>query len=221
MRLCPHCQRLKPDTHFYSRSGSSRCRQRLVWTLDRRYRVMTYLNLGLSDAAIGKKMGVSGEAIKLMRRRYGIEGVTKTKLTAREVARVMGVQCAKSVTRWIAARLLRGEHGYRQGPHRIWLVERVDLYGFVEDEGTWHVWDPARITDRDLRRYATRIRGGVRFLTPGEVADRMFVQHTTVNSWIHKGFLPARRWGNWWIDERDLARFELPRIGGHPRKTAA
>lgn len=211
MRLCDTCQRMCPASHFYPRSGKPRCAAHLTWPLHRRYKVMELLNRGKSNAQIAKTMDTTEAAIVLMRRRYGIEGAAKTKMTSSEVARVMGIGCAKTVVRWIAEGWLDGIHGYKQGPSRVWLVERVDLYGFVENEDAWHVWTPERITDPQLRAYAERVRGDVRFLTPREAGHELYVEHKTINSWIHKGVLPARRFGNWHIDARDVARLKRER----------
>ena len=220
-RFCEVCQRYRPASHFYSTSGKPRCTPFLKWPLHRRFRVAELINRGYNNARIARDLDTTETAVKLMRKRYKLEPVVAHKLTARETARIMGVGCAKRVVRWINEGWLDGTQGYRQGRHRIWLIERVDLYGFVENEAAWHVWEPDRITDRHLRDYAMRVRGHVRYLTPGEVAERMYCQITTVNQWIHKGWLPARKWGNWRIDERDLARFELPRIGGWRHREAA
>lgn len=221
-RLCPVCNRVKPASHFYPRSGKPRCTPHLVWTQARRFRLMTLIDQGLGDIEIARKMDTTAAAVHVARRRYKIGGVYQHALSARAVAEMMGIGCAKTVTAWIERGFLVGKRIRHQGPHRTWLIQRSDLWAFVEDEQTWHVWATARITDPDLRRHAEEVRGDVRFLTPGEVAERMYTQHSTVNQWIHKGYLPARRWGNWWIDERDLAQFELPQIGGgHYRKEAA
>ena len=220
-RLCPACQRLRPASHFYTRSGNPRCVGSLRWTQARRFQLMTLVDQGYSNAQIGQRMGISANAVKTARRRYGIGGVLNHALSARDVAETMGVRCAKTVTRWIVEGYLEGKQIRRMGPYRGWMVQRSDIYAFVEDERTWHLWTPERITDRQLLRHAERVRSKVRFLTPREVAERMYVQVGTVNQWIHKGYLPARRWGNHRIDERDLERFELPRIGGRRLKNAA
>lgn len=211
---------MRPASHFYARSGKPRCAGQLRWTQARRFELMTLVDRGLSDDEIAKHFGVTPDAIHLTRKRYGIGSVMRYALSARDVADAMGVGCSKVVTRWIDEKFLAGRRIRTMGPHRGWMVQRDALYAFVEDERTWHLWTPERITDRHLRRYAEQVRGNVQFLTTGDVAERLYCAHTTVQSWIAKGYLPARRWGNWWIDERDLARFELPQIGGGNRKAA-
>lgn len=217
-RLCDQCGRMRPASHFYARTGTGRCKGKVRWDQARRFRLMTYIDAGLSNEHIGRKLGVSAQAVILARKRYGIGPTLATALSATSVASLMGAGCSKAVGRWIDAGLLTGKRIRRMGPNRGWMVQRSDLYAFVEDERTWHVWEVERITDPALKRYAEKVRGAVRFLTPGEVAERMYVVTNTVNQWIRKGYLPARRWGNWRIDERELARFELPRIGGRRKE---
>lgn len=222
LRLCPACDRMVPPSHFYSKSGKPRCAALIKWTQAKRFELMGMIDGGWSNAQIARHLGTTEAAVQLARKRYRIPSVFSHALSARDVADIMGVGCSKTVAKWIKARLLRGIRVRHMGPHRTWKVSRDALYAFVEDERTWHLWEVDRITDVSLRRHAKRVRGDVRFLTPGEVAKRYFTSHSVVNSWIHKGYLPARKWGNWWIDERDLERFELPRIGGGAhRKRAA
>ena len=134
---------------------------------------------------------------------------------------MMGVSCSKTVARWIELGLLCGRRGQQWGPYRQWYVTRAALVRFVEDPATWPAWQPERITDAGLRYHAERLRVGVHYLTTAQVAWRLCAQTHTVSDWIRRGWLPATRYGNWWIREDDLARFELPRIGGYRRAVAA
>jgi excisionase family DNA binding protein len=208
-------------SHFYS-SGKSRCRPHLTWTRARRFELMGYIGQGMSDGEIAGVMGVSRDAVKLARRRYGIRGVSAQAYSCRQVADMMGVGCSKTVRAWIRARMLRGHRAYRQGPNRTWRISRDDLWAFMADARTWHLWTVDRIVDDKLRGWAILCgRHRVRFLTPREAAQRLYVEPSTINQWIHKGWLRARRWGNWWIDERDVATFQHPAIGGSRAREAA
>jgi hypothetical protein len=221
MRLCNDCGRMAPASHFYRNSAYGRCRGKLKWPQERRYRLICLIDEGRSEAEIAGILGCTTTAVRLARKRYHVEPVKAHSLSATDVMRIMGLTDAKTVTMWIERGFLHGRRIRQMGPYRQWQVRRDDLYAFLEDEQTWHLWRVERITDRMIRRYAEQVRGTVRFLTSGEVAARMFVQHGAVNHWIHMGYLPARKWGNWWIDERDLETFEKPPIGGGKWRTAA
>ena len=207
-------------SHFYRNSTLGRCRGKLKWPPERRYRLICLVDEGKSNVEIAAALETTERAVELARKRYHIAPVAAHSLSATDVMRIMGLADAKTVTKWIERGFLQGTRIRRMGPYRQWLIRRDDLYAFVEDERTWHLWHIERITDRMLQRYAEQARGDVQFLTPGEVADRMFVGTNAVNHWIHAGYLPARKWGNWWIDERDLEHFEKPAIGGGRHRKA-
>lgn len=191
------------------------------WTGERLWEVMGCVDQGMSDAEIAAQIGVTPEAVHIVRVRNGIRCVRARYLSAREVARRLGAD-EKSVGRWIERGWLRARRGDPPGGWQPqWYIEPDDLERFLHDDRYWPAWHPERITDPALRREMQTLRAGVRYLTPGEVARRMYCTVSTVNGWIHKGWLPARKYGNWWIDERDLARFELPKIGGYRGKERA
>ena len=191
-----------------------------VWTKERRFKLESLVEQGLPDPAIARRLHTTSAAIHLARKRYRIPCRRAAVMTARAIADVMGVGCAKSVTRWVDCGYLRGKRGWRQGQHRVLMVSEADFLAFLEDPDHWHRWDPDRISDPLLREWAQELRRGVRFLTLSEVAERYFVQAATVHSWIKKGYLPAVRNGNHLVRESDLASFTLPELGqGSRRRT--
>lgn len=196
---------------------------RKFWTGERLWAVMGYVDQGLDDAQIAELMGVTAEAIRIIRVRNNIRCVRSHYRSARDVARTLGVH-DKAVCTWIDRGFLRAKLGKPSGGWKPqWYIRPRAVERFLHDERYWHIWRPERITDAALRERMTELRGHVRYLTPGEVAHRLYVTTNAVNHWINKGWLPARKWGNWWILESDLETFELPRIGGPrgPRKQAA
>ena len=112
-----------------------------------------------------------------------------TVLTAREVARVLGVSCAKTVAGWIDQGWLKAR---RAG--RIWRITWDDLMAFLENPAGWISWEPERITDVDVREQARALRHD-RLLTQGEVAARYHVGVETVGQWLDKGWISAQRYG--------------------------
>lgn len=58
LRTCPECGKAAPPTHFYPKSGKPRCIPHLKWPLARRWKVMTMIEQGRSNAQIAKVMGI-------------------------------------------------------------------------------------------------------------------------------------------------------------------
>lgn len=188
--------------------GVQRSRQR--WTSADLWRLAEFIERGWDDVRIGAALGCTPEAACIARKRHGLRSRTAMLMSSRTVAQRMGVSCAKTVARWIETGLLRGHRGQQRGPYQQWYVTDDDLLRFIDDPATWHVWTPERIADTDLGEHALAVRGHVRYLTIGQVAWRCCVTTNAVNAWIRRGLVPARRYGNWWIDERDLAGFTPP-----------
>jgi excisionase family DNA binding protein len=184
-------------------------RSRYRWEANDLLIIEEMIKQGHSDAAIGRTLGCSANAVNIARKRRHIAPRRKTILTARGVAARLGVRCPKAVAWWIKAGYLKGRRGQGCGLNRMWYVREEALLDFLEDARYWHLWDPARV-EPGLRLWLSEVRNGVRFLTTGEVATRLCVSHCTVNDWIHKGYLPVVRRGNWLIRESDLVGFVLP-----------
>lgn len=165
---------------------------------------------GKTDQAIGKRLGRSAVAVNLKRKRAGIAPRTQQVLSAIEIARRLGIPCAKTVAWWAREGWLKGRRGQRRGNNRQLFVLEDALIAFLENERYWHLWDPERVRDPLLREWALDMRRGVRFLSPSEVAARFCVQHSTVNDWIHRGLLSAVRRGNWLVREDTLRGFTPP-----------
>lgn len=179
------------------------------WTTQRQFELAGYLERGYDDTDIARRMGTTRNAIMLARKRHSISSRTDLLWSARRVAVLLGIGCSKAVTRWIERGYLAGRQGQVRGPHRQWYVRYEDIVAFLENPETHHLWQPDRITDRTVREWTADIWTGP-FLTVGEVAERCFVGHQAVNSWIQRGILPAVKYGNWWIRESDLDGFIAP-----------
>jgi excisionase family DNA binding protein len=185
-------------------------RRRTTWTPERVFRLDELIRQGRSDAQIGRALGASANAVNLARKRRHLPPRRVVILSARAVARQLGVGCAKTVVAWRARGWIRARRGQWVGANRMWYFTEEAVWDFVANPAAWHAWDPARIPEAALRELALAVRGGTAYLTPGEVAERYFVSHMAVNDWIHRGVLPAVRWGNWRIREADLIGFVPP-----------
>lgn len=225
--ICRHCGRVMGPKHVYQASGKPRCLNNRTWTTARRFALLTLWEQGFSDRQIGARLGVSAEAIRVMRVRLGISRrrANRDVFTAQEAARMMGCGCAKTITRWIEHGLLRGRRGsVRQGRNRLWQITRNALEAFVRDPRTWPSWRVEAITDPLLQSIAAEARGGVRFLTLGEAADRFGVDTSTVGQWVDNGWLPAVRIGergNHVVRLADVDRLAPGYVYGNGLKEAA
>ena len=172
------------------------------------------LDAGYDLREIALRLRRTPNAIKVKSTRLGISMCTRpTVLTAQEVGRILGVVCSKRVTDWIKRGWLPGRArcSYQGCERFIWGIQYDDLVTFLRDHRYWMTYDPALITDPDLRAELVALRrGSPRWLTPGEVARCYRVDGATVKQWIAKGFLPATRYGNHWIWSADLEGWVIP-----------
>lgn len=180
------------------------------WTARDLDRLDVMLEQGWADELIARKLKRTVTAINLQRKRRGMASRSARLMSARRVAAMLGVGCAKRVVTWITRGYLAGKQGPMRGPHRQWQVTEEAVWAFIEAPDHWHRWDPERIPDRDLREWAIEVRAGVRFLTTGQVAWRLYVTDRAVNDWIRAGLLRAVRCGNWLVREADVEGFTPP-----------
>lgn len=179
-------------------------REPTVWTASRVFQLMTLVEHGRSDDQIANRLGSTVHAVRQARHKHGIPPVTATAHTCASAGRLMGL-CEKIIRSWILNGWLEAKRlRLRRGGNRQWMITEYALYSFLERTEHWHRWHPERITDPDLRDWATSMRAGVQFLTLTEAARIACVQPKTVSDWIRKGWLPALRNGNHTVRESDL-----------------
>lgn len=190
-----------------------------LWTPDDEARLRLGIAQGWNDASIARWLGRSKDAIHVRATRLGIPRRAPTTGCAAEVAAALGVGCAKTVQRWAKLGWLPAQRSSTM-PGAVWRFLWTDVWAFCENPAYWMAWHPERITDPARRTWALELRKGQpQWLTPGQVAKRYHVQRNVVNAWISQFGLKATRYGNWWINEKDLEDWippgELPRA---PRK---
>lgn len=182
---------------------------------------------GKGDLLVAKVLGRTQAAVKNKRRKLGIAPVRRqmSAWNALRISKLLGVDCSKSVARWMDAGLLSFHYGMYVGLNRVRVATPRNVMLFLRNSTHWHLWDVERVTDPKLKMWAAQLRRGPtgQFLTTGPVARRFNVQTKTVTQWIAKGWLPARRGrGNWRIHEKDLEGFVIPiereRVNAHPRR---
>lgn len=179
------------------------------WTEQQRLAVMLGVAYGLPSSTVAKRIGRTATAVDVFVKRNHLSRKHHGPHSGRDVARLLGVGCSKTVTRWVHNGWLKGHSRLRHGPTKMLSVLHDDLLTFLEDPRYWHVWQPERITDAALRQYTQALRT-VTYLTPGQVAARFSVCAGAVNDWIHWDILPAKRYGNWRIAEHDVRNFTPP-----------
>ncbi len=172
------------------------------WTHEEVDRLVTMLDAGHDYDYCARQLRRTPTAIVVKAKRVRCRMLRRpTVLTAREVARLLGKGCAKSVVYWIGAGWLKAKAA-TSSARTIWRICWDDLMAFLQNENYWMAWNAERITDPDLRaEYRTLRATRPRWLTIGAVARRYHVISNTVGQWIEKGFLPAARYGNWYIRE--------------------
>lgn len=145
------------------------------------------------------------------RRRTGRLTTVGTTWSARDVAKVLGIGCAKTVSRWIQWGWLPARNGGGTGQHTLWRIQKADLYTFLGNRMYWMAWQPERITNDSMRAWAMALRADQpRWLTVGEVADRYGVTTKAAHNWIRNGYLPTARYGNHYVWEADLDGWQAP-----------
>ncbi len=189
------------------------------WTREEELRLAEMLDNHRPYAEIAAVLGRTVTAIRLRCKRRGLPALSKAGgMTINKTARLLGVPCAKTVTRWCNEGWLRSHDvGMQLRCGRVRVVEMDDLLGFLEKPKYWHLWEPERITDSGIREWAIEMRQGVRFLTAGEVAKRLCYSMHWVNELIRRGKIRAVRRGNWLVRECDCRHPEPQSSKGRKR----
>lgn len=191
----------------------ARTDRRRDWTHDQVERLSDMLDAGYSYVEIAQRLGRTPTAILVKAKRIGRSmRRTPVVLNAREAGRLLGISCSKRIVDWSRRGWLTARARPTSGTVRtIWAVQYDHLVAFLRDSRYWMTYDPARITDPELRAELVELRANApRWLTPGEVAARCCVDAGTVKQWIAKGYLPATRYGNHWIWSADLEGWVIP-----------
>lgn len=178
----------------------------------------------LSPEQLARELRRTPQAIRVRAKRLHLRWVLPAMphqpshgLPASEVARRLGVSCAKTVAWWIEAGFLDGTRcAVRVGGGRVWRVLPDAVARFLATY-RW-LYDPDRIADPGWRAFVAALPPE-RYLTVGQAARRLCYEVGSVNQLIARGDLPAHKWGpNWRIPESALRRFvrpcDVPRPGG-------
>ncbi|KKN73379.1 hypothetical protein LCGC14_0400820 [marine sediment metagenome] len=173
-------------------------------------------NLGLMSLdAIGRRLGRSGNAIKIHYTREGWPPPFRRPgwLTGNRVATLMCVD-VHAVSRWVK----EGWIPHRRTPNmrRDILIDRRELYRWAINPRNWLYFQPERVRDPRLRRLLElkKERWGDEWWTTRQVAEYHDVDHTDVNRLIHLGKIQAVKWGNQYVVRSEAMKAGLWFIKG-------
>ncbi len=194
--------------------------RRKVWTTEDEWAVADGLAEGRTYAQIAKRLGRSTNSVKVYCAR-NVKVLAVRPYSCRTVAELLGLGCAKTVAKWIERGWLSGARSsVGAGVARRWIVTEDALLAFLADPAHWQRWDAERITNRELREWATETRAE-RYWTQAEVAKRFSVVTGTVGAWLDRGFLAYVDTGSHrMVRESDLATFVMPSERQKAGKTA-
>lgn len=113
-------------------------------------------NQGLiSDEDICRKLGRSVNALHVVRVRKVHAGMKSNILTARQVAEMLGVSCAKTIIFWYSQGWLQGKRApYCQGKNRVWSFNNAGVEACLKLR-PWLV-DLTHIQDDHLREFVQK-----------------------------------------------------------------
>src|SRR3990167_9577322 len=95
-----------------------------TWTNESLLDLEDLLAAGATDQAVARRLGRTVTAVRVARKRYGVPCRRRLIMTQRGVARLMGVGCGKTVSRWIEEGWLRSRPGASLGNGRERYVTR-------------------------------------------------------------------------------------------------
>jgi hypothetical protein len=154
------------------------------------------------DAHIAKVLGRSGWGILLRARRAGIRK-RDAGLSSRAVARIFGIDESVVSKVWIRRGLLPAKKGaFRQGPHRMWLVDERDVETFIREHGQYV--DVAKMPDSPYRTLAAQHR----FYSLPAVERITGKDHHSLSTSLRKDIYRGVKRGTHWYVPAD----ELPKI---------
>lgn len=171
-------------------------------------------------AEIAQALGRTRNAVKVKAMRRGLrqrrpnpKAAHHPGFSARQVARLLGIGCSKTVVWWIREGWLVGSQTIGAGQYRRWRILGPDLEDFLRTY-RW-LYRSERIQDRGWRAFVTGLPRE-EYLTTGQAAPLLFFANSTcVTQAIYRGDLFAvKRGNNWQIPRSAMRTYEPPPLGG-------
>ena len=174
-----------------------------------------------SAEEVGKVLGRSGNAVKIIRQRRGIKAGSKSEgwITANQVRLILGMPDGRPVIGWIKKGLIMGHH---INGDSTWLVHEVSLRRWITSPLSWAYFDPVGIADEKLARLVelSQTHWNDAWLSTRQVADMKGTDTKTVLMAIKRGQLPGvhirekdgrhggEAWAFWAVRKSDAEKWE-------------
>jgi len=186
------------------------------WSENNLKRVEELLPFNSADE-VGRILGRSGNAIKIIRLRRGIQASSKTDgwFTANQVRELLGMADGRPVIGWVKKGFVMG---HQIKGDSTWMVNEVSLRRWVASPLSWVYFDPSRIADEKLARLVglAQLRWDDEWLSTRQVADMKGTDTKVVLMAIKRGGLPGvhilekdgrhenAAWGFWAVRRSDV-----------------
>jgi len=191
------------------------------WSEDDLKRVEELLPFNSADE-VGRILGRSGNAIKIMRLRRGIPAGSKTDgwFTANQVRELLGMADGRPVIGWVKKGFVMG---HQIKGDSTWMINEVSLRRWVASPLSWVYFDPSKIADEKLARLVglAQARWGDEWLSTRQVADMKGTDTKVVLMAIKRGGLPGvhvlekdgrhenAAWGFWAVRRSDAEGWQF------------
>ena len=154
-----------------------------------------------SDEHLARVLGRTVVGIGLRAKRAGILK-RHAGLSAREVARIFGVDDSVVSKVWIRRGLLAAKKAaFRQGPHRMWLVEDEAIERFITEHGQYV--DPDKMPDSPYRAIAERHR----FYSLPAIERMTGKDHHSLVTSLSKGvYRGVKRGTHWYVPAEEVPK---------------
>jgi len=197
-------------------------RERRVWAPEETALLRATVGL-LSPEEIAERLGRTPCAVRLRAKKLRLHwvlqrgGQERHGMPAGEVARLLGLPDAKTVSWWIREGYLEGERSrVRVGPHRVWRVTPEALARFLATYRWLYRID--RIQDRAWGAFVAPLPPE-RYVSALEAARLLCYEPNSLSQLIVRGDLEAYKHGaHWKVPLSAIRRFvrpgDVPRPGG-------
>ena len=175
-----------------------------------------------SPKVVGRMLGRSEDAIKIMRQRQHIKASSKTEgwLSANRVMRLLGMPDARPVIGWVKKGLVLG---HQVAGDDTWMVHEISLRRWIVSPISWLYFDTERIQDPHLARLVglAQERWGDEWLTTRQVADLKGTTTRQIGQTIFRRQLPAvhvvgkdgrhedGKWAFWGVKRSDAEAWQF------------